>query len=370
MEPYEPGNLPPENIHWESHIYSIGKANAAIARYDGIIQGIINPEILLSPLLYQEAVLSSQIEGSQASLEDVLNFEGADQQGATPEKRDDILEVVNYRRGMKEAVKMLDEKPLTINLIREFHRILLTSVRGKEKEPGEIRTRQNWIGSYGVPIERATFVPPEPMRVWDALTDWENYLHVEEKDALVQLAILKGQFELIHPFRDGNGRIGRMLVPLILYYKKVLSSPNFYVSAFFERNRNEYYTRLQMISKEGDWDGWISFFLHAIIEQSKENSKQATDIRDLYNSMKIKIPDITRSQYAVQTIDAIFTQPLFNTPKFISMSNIPKDSAVRILKELTSSNVLKIMKEGKGRSPTVYLFSQLFEITEGIKGLL
>lgn len=218
-----------------------------------------------------------------------------------------------------------------------------------------------------MPIEKAYFVPPAPPFVMDALSNWENYLHENEKDTLVQLAVLKAQFELIHPFRDGNGRIGRMLVPLILYYKKMLSSPIFYISAYFERNREIYYDRLRAISREDDWNGWnnwISFFLQATIEQAEENSHKATSILDLYKQMKIDIPTITHSQYSIQAIDALFTQPIFYSPNFAKNMGINRMAAQRILRELAKHNIIEVMREGKGRRPTIYAFTKLLQITE------
>jgi Fic family protein len=364
MEPYIPRELPIEDIDWTKHVSRIGKANAALARYDGLLQGIINPEILLSPLTIREAVLSSRIEGTQASLEDVLQFEADESHKIDTEKRLDIQEIINYRTALKAAVVDLGKRPLCINMIRDLHRILLTSVRGRDREPGEIRRIQNYIAPYGTPIDRATFIPPAPNLVPDALTNWENYLHTEEKDPLVQLAVLKAQFELIHPFRDGNGRIGRMLVPLILYNKHILTTPMFYISAYLEHHRDEYYKRLLAVSRDDDWNGWIAFFLQAFIRQATENNQKATAIIDLYEEMKQQVPEMTHSQYTVQAIDTLFSRPIFNTADFITESGIPKQSAHRILRGLADGGILVVTREAKGKSPTIYRFSRLIAITE------
>jgi len=365
MEPYIPDTLPLETIDWITHIPYIGKANAALARYDGILRGMVNPHILLSPMTTREAVLSSRIEGTQASLEDVLQYEADSKAHLTPEKHADIQEILNYRTAMNTAVDYLQKRPLCTNMIRDLHRILLTSARGRDREPGKIRRIQNYIAPPGTPIEEATFVPPSPLMVMDALSNWEMYLHSEEKDALVQLSILKAQFELIHPFRDGNGRIGRMLVPLILYSKKMLSNPMFYISAYLERNRDEYYERLLAISRDGNWNGWISFFLRAIVEQAEENIQKTTQIMGLYDDMKQKVPEITRSKYSIRAIDAIFSRPIFRPVDFIEYSEIPKESAKRILRELTNASVLEVLRERQGRRPAVYVFPQLIAISEG-----
>jgi len=367
MEPYIPDTLPLDNIDWTAHVSLIGKANAALARYDGILQGIINPEILLSPLTTREAVLSSRIEGTQASLEDVLQYEADSSITITPEKQADIQEIINYRIAMKAAVDDLQKRPLCINMIRDLHRILLTSTRGRDKEPGEIRRIQNYIAPPGTPIERATFVPPSPLDVMDALSNWEAYFHSEEKDVLVQLSILKAQFELIHPFRDGNGRIGRMLVPLILYRKKMLSTPMFYISAYLERNRDEYYEHLLVISRDGNWNGWISFFLRAVVEQAEENSQKATQVLGLYDDLKHRVPEITHSKYSISAIDTIFSRPIFSSVYFIEHSHIPKESAHRMLKQLETAGIVKVLHSGSGRRPTTYIFPELIAISEGME---
>lgn len=370
MEPYIPDSLPLKTIDWEMHVSLIGKANAALARYDGILLGIVNPQVLLSPLTTREAVLSSRIEGTQASLEDVLQYEAdvgePSEEGDgkdTPEIRD-IHEIINYRKAMGAAVEEMKKRPLGINTIRDLHSILLTGVRGRNKDPGEIRRIQNYIAPPGTPIERATYVPPTPPLIMDALSNWEEYLHSDEKDALVQLAILKAQFELIHPFLDGNGRIGRMLVPLILYHKAILSIPMFYISSYLERNRDVYYERLRAISSEGDWNGWISFFLKALVEQAEENSRKARAILALYNSMKQRVPEITHSKYSIQAIDAMFSKPIFNSNDFAGKSEIPMVSVKRILRELKESGIIGVLREGKGRQTAIYVFRELIEITE------
>lgn len=370
IKPHIPDTLPLKNIDWERHVTLIGKANAALARYDGILLGMVNPQVLLSPLTTREAVLSSRIEGTQASLEEVLQYEADvgdpeknQVQPDSPQVRD-IHEIINYRKAMGTAVEKMAGRPFGINTIRELHRILLTGVRGRYKDPGEIRRIQNYIASPGTPIGQATFIPPSPEIIMDALSNWEDYLYETEKDPLVQLAILKAQFELIHPFRDGNGRIGRMLVPIILYHKKILSQPMFYISAYLERNRDVYYERLLAISRDEDWNGWISFFLEALVLQSEENSKKARAILELYNGMKTRVAKITRSQYSIQTIDVLFSSPVINSSDFSIKSGIPDRTAQRIIQRLEQDGILRMIKEGRGsRSPT-YLFLDLLNITE------
>jgi Fic family protein len=364
VAPYVPEPLPPEGIDWEAHIPQIASANRALARYDGILQAIPNPELLLSPLLTQEAVLSSRIEGTRASLEDVLRFEANPRERINDTTLADIQEIINYREALNVAVDALKTRPLDTALICDLHRILLTDSRGMDREPGCVRTIQNFIGR-DAQIEHAIFVPPAPERVPGALEDWEAYLQREEKDVLVQLSVLKAQFELIHPFCDGNGRIGRMLVPLIMYEKGLIGSPMFYISAYLERHRPVYYERLLAVSRERDWNGWIAFFLRAIEEQAGENGKKAKAILDLYDEMKRTVPEVTRSQYAVAAIDAIFGTPIFIPSEFYEQTGIPKKTANRILQQLREHDIIAVLEEGGGRRAATYIFPRLIAITEG-----
>lgn len=364
MKPYEPQPLPLTDIDWTKHVPLIGRANAALARYDGMLQGIVNPMVLLSPLTTQEAVLSSRIEGTQASIKEVLEFEANPTEQLAPKKQADIQEIINYRRAMDMAVESLKKRPLCLNLFKELHAALLDSVRGRDKARGHFRRSQNYIGPAGCSIEEASFVPPSWERVEDDMSQLEKYLHYEEKDRLVQLAVAKAQFELIHPFLDGNGRLGRMLVPLFLFEKKILSKPVFYLSAYLEANRDAYYERLRAISREGDWNGWIEFFLIAVVEQARINAEKTKQILDLYERMKLEIPKALRSQYLVQAIDALFDRPIFLNNDFIKRSRIPKESALRILRVLKEKGFVRDLRPGSGRRAAILVFPQLLTITE------
>ncbi len=364
VQPYVPEPLPPAGIDWEAHIPQIASANRALARYDGILQAIPNPRLLLSPLLTQEAVLSSRIEGTQASLEDVLRFEANPKEPLHGTTLADIQEIINYREALNTAVESLKTRRLDLALVCDLHRILLSGSRGMDREPGCVRTIQNFIGR-DARIEHAIYVPPAPEDVPGTLADWEAYLQREEKDVLVQLSVLKAQFELIHPFCDGNGRIGRMLVPLILYEKGLIASPMFYISAYLERNRPVYYERLLAVSRDGDWNGWITFFLHAIEEQAGANGQKARAILDLYDEMKQTVPEVTRSQYAIAAIDALFKAPVFIPSEFYEQTGIPKKTANRLLQQLREQDIITALTEGGGRRATTYVFSRLIAITEG-----
>ena len=366
MNPYEPMSLPLPNIDWIAHVPLIGQAHDALGVYKGMLNGIPNPAIMLSPLTTQEAVLSSRIEGTQASIEEVLQYEADPKEEMTASKHADIREIINYRQAMKSAVEDLKERPSCLNLMKKLHFILLDSVRGQNKGRGEFRRSQNFIGPYGATIEQATYVPPVWDKVEGAMGNWEKYLHADEKDRLVQLAVAKAQFELIHPFLDGNGRLGRMLVPLYLFEKGVLSSPMFYISAYLETHRDAYYANLQAVSRTGDWNSWIGFFLSALIDQAKANEAKTRSILDLYERMKKEIPGTLRSQYVVQAIDALFERPVFSSSDFIASTKIPRESAFRILSLLKRHKLLTDLRPGKGRRATILMFPELLKITEGV----
>jgi len=241
----------------------------------------------------------------------------------------------------------------------------MNSVRGENKTPGEFRKDQNWIGKYGCTIENATFVPPNPLQLPNYLEKWEKYLDYDDIDLLLQTAIVHAQFELLHPFKDGNGRIGRVLIPLFLYQKKTISQPMFYLSEYLENNREEYYIRLRAISEEGDWNNWIAFFLTAIIEQAKQNSLRVAQIQALYDEMKNVIHEATHSQYTVHILDAIFDKPIFDTTSLIKKSGISKSTVMGLLRQLKKAEIIKELRAGSGRNPAILSFPKLINIAEG-----
>ena len=362
MKPYEPNKLPLEGLDYQRLFALVGDANAALARYDGLLQGIVNPKIMLSPLTNEEAALSSKIEGTQATITEVLEQEaGMIKEG---EKYKDILEIINYRIALHSAHSYLKERPITLALVRELHKILLNSVRGQGKTPGEFRKDQNWIGKYGCAIEEASFVPPNPLQLQDYLEAWQKYLVFNDSDLLLQTAVVHAQFELLHPFIDGNGRIGRILIPLFLYKKKKLSQPMFYLSAYLEANRDEYYARLQNISGEGDWNGWIAFFLTAITKQAQSNNRKVKNIMELYEEMKQKIQEITHSQYTLNLLDALFARPIFESIHLVNHTEIPHPSIKSFIPKLKKEGILKERSPARGRKPAVLIFRKLLNIVE------
>lgn len=360
MKPYQPEALPLKTIEWNQLIDLMGKANRYVARYDGLLQSVINPDVLLAPLRTQEAVLSSKIEGTQATLEEVLEFE-ADEK-ASDHLKGDIWEVINYRVALKQGRDSMKERPLSLNSIKQMHELLMQGVRGDGKDPGNFRRIQNYIGSPGSNIENARFVPPAVPVMLEALYNWEKYIHLDDKDVLVQLAIIHAQFEIIHPFLDGNGRMGRILIPLFLYHKEIIQEPVFYLSDYLESNRSDYYNALKEITDSGSWTNWIRFFLNAIIVQAEKNISKTREIISLYETVKLEIANSTHSQFSIQCLDSLFVQPIFSSRTFEKNSHIPRSSVARLLSTLVENHVLAIAQQGAGRRPTIYAFRRLLNI--------
>lgn len=367
MQPYTPDALPLANLDYRLLLPLVGQANAALARYDGLLQGIPNPAVMLSPLTTQEAVLSSKIEGTQATVDEVLQQEaGLIQEG---EKYKDIQEISNYRQALYSAREYLKDYPIRLGFVRELHRVLMSSVRGQDKTPGEFRLDQNWIGRHGCTMEDASFVPPNPVQLPDFLQAWERYLDSNDVDFLLQTAVVHAQFELLHPFKDGNGRIGRILIPLFLYQKRALSQPMFYLSEYLENNRESYYFHLKAISAEGDWNGWIAFFLKAIVTQAAQNSTRVTAIQALYEEMKLAIQTATHSQYSVHVLDAIFSKPIFRssdlTAQLFKDFGVHEKTTPGLLRQMKDAGILRELQASSGRRPATLCFPRLINLAEG-----
>ncbi len=366
MEPFRPQLLPITDIDWQSIIPVMSKANRSLANYNGVLESVPNPEILLSPLTVQEAVLSSKIEGTQATMGEVYRFEAGDEP-FEESKKQDIFEIVNYRLALRAAILELSDRPFNLNLLRNLHYILLNSVRGADKDRGRFRRFQNWVGADGSPIENATFIPPVPELVMELLDNWEKYYHSEELDYLVQLALIHAQFEIIHPFNDGNGRLGRMVIPLFLYEKRILQRPMFYLSGWLEAHKEEYIARLRPLGVEkGAWTEWVLFFLKGLNEQAGINTEKARAILDLYQEMKTEVIKLTHSQYAVILLDRMFEQPIFKSNQIELDDLAPTRQAIAaILRKLRDGGILSVIRQGRGQIPTTYAFSRLINLCEG-----
>ena len=361
---YHQGRFPPEDqLDWQRLLPLIGPATSALARYDGMLAAIPNPSVLLAPLSTREAVLSSRIEGIQASMSEVLGFEAV-RRAESSERDREIHEIINYRRAVRRAQEMLEDLPLSGRVIRAAHETLLSGTRGDIKGPGQYRRIPNWIGPPGCTIDEAKYVPISPEGLDDAMSRWERYIHQGKPDLLVQAANLHAEFEALHPFLDGNGRVGRMLIPLFLWQRGCIHRPMFYISAYFEANRYAYYEKLHAVSRDNDWTDWCMFFLKAVQNQADDNLTRTQGILDLHQKMKHRIDAATRSRHAIRTLDWIFQQPVFSSTNFVAGTGIPAPSAHRILVALQEHRILENISKASGSRPAILAFSELLQIIE------
>ena len=361
MDPFVPLPLPlPDDlIDWGRLAGQIGRASRAVGKFSGTLEGLINPGMLISPLARKEAMLSARIEGTITTMDVVVQYEGEAVKIA--EQVDDIREIINYREALLAASAALEEeRPLSRQLMREIHHVLLDSVRGEEKGRGQFRTEQNYVAS-GAEI---TYAPPDPVYLNDHLENLEEYLSFDEKDPIVQAAIVHAQFELIHPFMDGNGRLGRMLIPLFLSFRGVLPAPYLYLSEYFDEHRDEYINGLEGLSKNGEWQPWIEFFLDGITTQAEVNLSKGLGIHTLYESMKRTIDEIGTT-FSMRILDGLFRLGVFRSSQFIEYTKIPEASALRILRTLRKKGILRTIQEKSGRQPAIMAFAELLNLVEG-----
>ncbi len=289
---------------------ALSQADQAIGRLDGVTSTLPDPDLFVAMYVRQEAVLSSQIEGTQSSLDDVLRFE-LDPAGS--EFPVDVIEVVNYVRAMNHGLERIETLPLSLRLIQEIHGVLLEDVRGADRQPGEFRSSQNWIGAGIVPLERATFIPPPAHAMWQALDNLERFFHQDHGlPVLVHAGLAHAQFETIHPFLDGNGRVGRLLITFLLCHRGVLQRPVLYLSTFLKRHRSEYYDRLMAIRNQGDWEGWLRFFLHGIAETAEQATETARAILRLRDQHLTLLQDLGLGRNGFRLLDLLFGLPVVN----------------------------------------------------------
>lgn len=363
---YHLGGFPPANIDWTRLVPLIGRANAALARYDGLLAAIPNASVLLSPLTTQEAVLSSRIEGTNVTMGEVLEIEAGSDDDVSQPKRDDAEEIRNYRIALNFGAREIRDRPLSHHILRQAHALLMDGVRGRDKNPGAFRTEQNWIGPRGVTIGQASFIPIQQEHLTSGLDAWATYAADRTvPDPLVQLAILHVEFEALHPFKDGNGRLGRMIVPLFLVERGLLSRPNFYMSGYLEARREQYVTSMRAVSRDAAWTDWSEFFLEGLIDQASENQSKAQAILDLHQRMLGDVAEHTHSQHAGRAVDFLFSRPVFASTHFIKGSAIPRPTALRFLGVLRAAGILRVIREGAGRRPTIFAFPALLNIAEG-----
>lgn len=354
-----PNPLPPSIDFSPSLINTLSDADHALGALEGMGRTLPNPTLLVMSYARREAVLSSRIEGTQASLSDLFLFEAAKVRSADS----DVKEVANYVRAMNHGLGRLDDLPLSTRLVREMHAKLMEGVRGQEQTPGEFRRSQNWVGPVGAPLDQAVYVPPPPSELSETLSDWEKYIHTRETlPALIQCALMHCQFESIHPFLDGNGRVGRLLITLFLCERGHLSQPLLYLSGFLEAHRSEYYERLQKVREEGDWVGWVDFFLRGVAEQARD----ALDCAERILSLKERCRDQLQTKRATGSLlallDGLFLNPYVTVAGAAKHLQVTFATAQSLINKLED---LKILREVTGsKRNRVYCAEELLRVIE------
>lgn len=361
---YFPPKLPREFTPGPELIQALSSADRALGELSGVGKRLRNPHMLIQPYLRQEAVLSSKIEGTQSSLSELLLFEAG---AESPEaRRSDLREVANYVSALQLGLDRLPKLPISQRLIQELHARLMKGVRGGDRTPGRFRTTQNWIGAPGTPIEAADFVPPPPGEALaDSLDDWERFIH--ERDALpplVRCALMHYQFETIHPFSDGNGRIGRLLMPLFLLSLGHLSQPLLYLSAYFESHRDAYYRSLSEGRFTGDLSPWLTMFMRAVETQARDAAERADKLTALESEYRKRIAK-SRSSVIYPLLDQLMTSIYVTTGDVARRHGVTYPTAQNAVSELVR---VRVLKEVTGRtSNRIYAATEILAVLEGRK---
>ncbi len=358
---FVPNPLPPAIEYDREMVRLISEADRGLGRLAGIGQLLPNPHLLIAPYVRREAVLSSRIEGTQASLSDLLLFEAAEEE---PPRAPDVQEVRNYVRAMEYGLKRLEKLPLSLRLVREIHARLMEGVRGKKRSPGEFRQVQNWIGPPGCSLAEATFVPPPVPEMHAALDEWEKFLHnAKDIPLLVQCALMHYQFEAIHPFVDGNGRVGRLLITFFLCERGELPQPLLYLSAFFEQHRSEYYGRLLEVSRSGDWSGWIKFFLRGIGTQASVAAEDSQRIVKLQQRYRDLLQQRKASPTAIAIMEELFLNPYVTATRLSKRLKVSFPTVQSTIDWLVKAGLLREIT-GRRRN-RIYFAEELLRAIEG-----
>jgi Fic family protein len=335
-----PAPLPPApGIQMDAELVRLlSDADRALGRLDGVTTVLPNPDLFVAMYVRQEAVLSSQIEGTQSTLEDVLEFE---LEGESPDQPKDVEEVVNYVRAMNHGLARLQDLPLCLRLIREIHGILLQGVRGSERTPGDFRTKQNWIGVPGCALAQAAFVPPPIHEMTQSLGDLEQFLHrTDDLPVLIHCGLAHAQFETIHPFGDGNGRVGRLLITFLLCQQRILTRPLLYLSHYLKAHRAEYYDRLMGIRNDGNWEGWLKFFLRGVGEVSRAAANTAREILQMREQHRQIVLD-QGHRHGPLLLDLLFERPLLTTRTAEHHLGCSFATAARLMESFVQADLLK-----------------------------
>ncbi len=360
---YHYGQFPPEHLDYAKLIAPLARATDALARFDQMLKNMHNSEILLAPLRNQEAVISSRMEGTVSTVDEILRYEADHEEGAeeTAAVRQEVIETILYRRALNTAVHAIEEgQPISPWLVKALHKRLLSFGRGMSKAPGEFKKEQNYLADKTK--RNILFIPISPERLQDGVDQLFKYIEESEHQILLKTAISHIEFEALHPFKDGNGRIGRMLITLMLWTSEVISAPHFYISGYLEEQKELYIDSMRKVSLDGDWTSWCEFFLGALEKQAIRNLEVAENIRNLYDEMKQIFGDILASKWSVNALDFVFTNPVFRNNKFTSLSGIPSSSAARFTRILLENGLLQTVEEASGRRPALYAFEPLLTL--------
>lgn len=365
---YQEGRFPPDaRLDWRRLAPLIGPAAAAVARYDAVLGALPDPRSLLAVLRIQEAAYSSRIENIYASVTSVLETEA----GIEPENRyarDDIRDVQNHLAAQDLLAGRTGAKPLSLGLVREAHALLLDTPRGQNESPGEFRREPVWIGPTGSTAETASFVAAGAPRIADTMSAWERYIHSDVRDRLVQIAVQHAEFEAVHPFMDGNGPLGRMLIPHLMWRHGLIRTPVFCLSVTIASRQGFYFDRLLGVSRDDDWTGLCLYFLDAMRTQADHAVQVLTAILELYRRTGAQVRELSRDRYAPAALGALFSRPIFPVSEFIAATGIPARSARRLLAGLEEWGTVKEIAPPRGRRPAVMRFSRLLKIVEGQDG--
>lgn len=347
VDSYLPPPLPPHLIFDERIVHLLSTADRTLGRLAGVGHALPSPQLFTRALVRREAVLSSRIEGTQATLSDLVLFEVE----PTHETGGDVREVANYVTAMDYLLDPDQQAPIGLWLLRQAHRILMTGVRGEHAAPGQFRDTQNWIGSAGGGIEDATYVPPPPEHLPQCLDEFERYVRQATTfPPLLEIACLHYQFEAIHPFRDGNGRVGRLLVALLLVKWDLLPGPMLDFSAYIERNRKEYYERLLAVSTHGDWSGWINFFLRVIAEQADDVLRRAQALQQLRDEYRSRVTGVRASSLLPKLVDTLFDTPALTIASAQRVLDVTHRAATVNIERLVDEGLLEeVSKSGRTR---------------------
>lgn len=352
---YHGDRFPPQALDHERLMPALGRAARAVGRYDALLGTLPNPDLLLAPLRGHEAVVSSRMEGTVATLEEVFALEDV----AAGTERPEAVEVRSYTRAMSHAEELMaGGLPICSRLIRETHGRLLFSGRSSDKRPGQFKRDQNYV----IAGNRVVFIPIPPHELEDGMRRFETFINAPNRDPLLKAAIGHAEFEALHPFADGNGRVGRMLITLGLWADNVISRPCFYVSSEIEKTRDLYIDRLRDVSARDAWTEWCLYFLDMLDRQAAGNYALAGRMMGFYNEMKEVFPEVLSSKWAVQTLDAMFVQPVFTNRRLSARAGIPSQSAARSTRRLVEEGLLEVLRPGSGRAPAWFVCQRLLDI--------